>query len=100
TPLSRPLSLTPPAPGSFVNTRLVSLSGGSGNATTVTVNGQAATVASGSWSLSNFDLGSDGEHTLTIVGTGAGGSATITPKVTSYTVSPILRTLISTTTDP
>jgi RHS repeat-associated protein len=89
------LSLTSPAPGSFVNTHLVNLSGGSGNATTVTVNGQAASVSSGSWSFPNFDLGSDGEHTLTIVGTGTGGSTTITPKVTSDTVPPSIQSSTS-----
>src|SRR5213075_230587 len=41
------LSLTLPPPGSFLNTSTVTLSGGSGTATSVTVNGTPATVANG-----------------------------------------------------
>ena len=73
------LSLLSPVPGSLLKTRIVSLSGSAGTATTVTVNNQSATVAGGSWTLANFDLGVDGAHTLTIVGTNAGGPSTITP---------------------
>jgi RHS repeat-associated protein len=85
------LTLGSPAPGSFVNTRIVSLTGGAGNATAVTVNGVAAAVTSGVWTLNNFDLGPDGAHTLTIIGTGPGGSSTITPVVTSDTVAPTIQ---------
>jgi RHS repeat-associated protein len=84
------LSLTSPAPNSYVNTRVVNLSGGAGSATSVTVNGQSATVANAAWSLANFDLGADGAHTLTIAGSGAGGSSTITAIVNSDTVAPTI----------
>lgn len=84
------LSLISPAPGSLVKTRTVNLSGSAGTATTVTVNGQSATVASGNWTLANFDLGVDGAHTLTIVGTNAGGSSTITPSLTVDTTPPTI----------
>jgi RHS repeat-associated protein len=84
------LSLISPAPGSLVKTRTVNLSGSAGTATTVTVNGLSATVASGGWTLANFDLGVDGAHTLTIVGTNAGGSSTITPTLTVDTTPPTI----------
>jgi RHS repeat-associated protein len=84
------LSLISPAPGSFVKTRTVNLSGSAGTATTVTVNSQSATVSSGSWTLANFDLGVDGPHTLTIVGTNAGGPSTITPSLTVDTTPPTI----------
>ncbi|HEV2720819.1 MAG TPA: Ig-like domain-containing protein, partial [Thermoanaerobaculia bacterium] len=75
------LSLTLPAPDSFVNTRTVALSGGAGTADSVTVNDQPATIANGAWSIASFDLGAtDGPVTLTIVGTNAGGTTTLTPK--------------------
>src|SRR6185369_15609010 len=79
------LSLTSPPPDSLLNTRVVNLSGGAGNATAVTVDSRAATIAAGVWSLANFDLGADGAHTLTIVGTSAGGSTTIKPVLTNDT---------------
>jgi RHS repeat-associated protein len=82
------LSLTSPAPGSYVNKRIVDLTGGSGTATAVTVNGQSASIANGVWTATGFDLGADGPHTLTIVGTNVGGSSTINPVVTSDTVAP------------
>jgi len=82
------LTLTSPAPGSYVNTRVVNLTGGAGTSTTVTVNGTAATVANGVWTLTGFDLGADGTHTLTIVGTNVGGSSTISPILTLDTVMP------------
>jgi RHS repeat-associated protein len=82
------LSLTSPAPGALVNKRVVDLVGGAGTATTVTVNGQPATVANGVWTVTGFDLGNDGAHTLTIVGTNVGGSNTISPVITSDTVNP------------
>jgi len=84
------LSLISPAPNSLLNTRTVNLSGNAGTATTVTVNGQSATVASGGWTLANFDLGVDGAHTLTIVGTNAGGPSTITPSLTLDTTLPAI----------
>src|ERR1051326_809966 len=76
------LTLTSPAAGSHVHTRPVNLSGGAGTSTTVTVNGTAATIANGVWTLTGFDLGADGAHTLTIVGTNVGGSSTISPVLT------------------
>ncbi|MBV9186747.1 MAG: Ig-like domain-containing protein [Acidobacteria bacterium] len=84
------LSLISPAPGSLVKTRTVNLSGSAGSATTVTVNSQSATVSSGSWTLANFDLGVDGPHTLTIVGTNAGGPTTITPSLIVDTTPPTI----------
>ena len=82
------LSLTSPAPGSWVNKHVVDLAGGSGTAQSVTVNGQPTTIANGVWSISGFDLGADGPHTLTIVGTNVGGSTTIQPVISSDTVVP------------
>jgi RHS repeat-associated protein len=84
------LTLSSPAPGSWVKTRLVDLTGGAGNATTVTVNGQSAVVSNGGWSLAGFDLGADGAHTLTITGTSVGGPATITPVLNLDTVAPVI----------
>src|SRR4051794_34764438 len=63
------ISLISPAPGSFINTRAANLSGSAGTSTSVTVNGTAATVAGGTWTLNAFDLGNDGAHTLIIIGT-------------------------------
>ncbi|HEV8433415.1 MAG TPA: Ig-like domain-containing protein, partial [Thermoanaerobaculia bacterium] len=87
------LTLTLPPPDAFVNTRVTSLSGGTGSATTVTVNGHPATVANGVWSITNFDLGTDGSVTLTIVGTNSGGSSTITPHLFLDTVAPTIQVL-------
>ena len=81
------LTLSSPAPGSLVKTRTVDLSGGCGTATSVTVNGQAATITAGAWSLPSFDLGADGTHTLTIIATNAGGSTTITPSTPARTAA-------------
>ncbi|HKS23398.1 MAG TPA: Ig-like domain-containing protein [Thermoanaerobaculia bacterium] len=76
------LSLALPQPGSFVSSSSVTLSGGSGTATSVTVNGTPATIANGTWTVQGFDLGAEGPHTLTIVGTNAAGPATISPTLT------------------
>jgi RHS repeat-associated protein len=81
------LSLTSPAPNSWVNTRFVNLSGGAGNAASVTVNNQQAIVTNGAWSLANFDLGADGAHTLAIAGSGA---APINPIINNDTVAPTI----------
>jgi len=90
------LTLSSPAPGSWVNTRVVDLSGGSGNAVSVTVNGQAAVVSAGVWSLASFDLGADGAHTLTIIGTNSAGvGSTINPVVSLDTVAPTIQRSIS-----
>ena len=89
------LTLTSPAPGSYVNTRLVNLSGGAGTSTTVTVNGSTATIANGVWTLTGFDLGADGAHTLTIVGTNVGGSSTISPVLTLDTVLPSITATVA-----
>src|ERR1051326_8179388 len=89
------LSLTLPAPGSFVNSSTVNLSGGSGTATSVTVNGTAATVANGIWSLQNFALGAEGSHTLTIVGTNVGGSTTISPSLIVDLTPPAIQATVT-----
>ncbi len=89
------LTLTAPVPSSFVNARIVNIFGGAGAATSVTVNGQAAVVSGGAFSITGFDLGPDGPHTLTIIGTNLGGSATITPVVTNDTVFPTIHASVS-----
>jgi len=89
------ISLTSPAPGSFVSTRIVNLSGAAGTATSVTVNGLAATLAGGNWSRNAFDLGADGSHTLTITGVNGAGPATISPVLTNDTTNPIVTAAIS-----
>lgn len=83
------ISLISPAPGTLVARRMVSLSGSAGTAASLTVNGVPATLSSGGWALNNFDLGNDGPHTLTIVGTNAAGGSTISPQLTSDTSGPI-----------
>src|ERR1051326_5626629 len=86
------LTLSSPAPGSWVNTRVVTLSGGAGNAVSVTVNGQPAVVSGGVWTLENFDLGADGAHPLTITGTNSAGiGSTINPSVNLDTVAPTIQ---------
>src|SRR5262249_11066976 len=54
-----PVELVTPAPGTTVATRTVSLTGSTGGATTVTVNGTNAAIntAAGTFSVTNFDLG-------------------------------------------
>jgi hypothetical protein len=89
------LTLTSPAPGSFVNTRLVNISGGSGTSTSVTVNGQAATITNGAFSITGFDLGPDGVHTLTITGVNRAGATTISPVLTSDTAPPVVNASIT-----
>src|SRR5258708_38994729 len=59
------------------------------------VNGQAATISNGAWSLPNFDFGSDGVVALTIVGINAGGSTTITPSVTGDTGLPTIQATVT-----
>src|SRR5205807_737108 len=82
-----------PASGAYVNANRVNLTGGAGNSDTVTVNGQAANVHDGLWSFAGFDLGTDGSHPLTIVGTNAAGSLTLTPLpvIFSDTVPPVIQ---------
>ncbi|MEO8033966.1 MAG: Ig-like domain-containing protein [Acidobacteriota bacterium] len=89
------VSLTAPVPGSFVATRFVDLAGSAGTATSLTVNGQTALIAAGAWSLPHFDLGADGAHALSITGSNAGGSSTITPSITSDTVAPVVQAAIA-----
>jgi large repetitive protein len=89
------LTLTSPVPGSLINTRIVNVSGSAGNATSVTVNGTAAVVAGGVFSIANYDLGPDGAHPLTIVGTNAGGTTTIQKSVTTDTVPPTIRATVT-----
>jgi len=89
------ISLISPAPGSFINTRTANLSGSAGTSTSLTVNGTAATIASGNWSRNAFDLGNDGAHTLTIIGTNASGSSTISPVVTNDTTVPTITAAVA-----
>jgi RHS repeat-associated protein len=89
------ISLISPAPGSFINTRTANLSGTAGTATSLTVNGLAATIASGTWTRANFDLGNDGAHTLTIIGTNASGSNTISPVLTNDTTAPTITATVA-----
>jgi RHS repeat-associated protein len=85
------LSIELPPAGAFLSTRVVNFAGGCGTATSLTVNGVPAIIANGSWSLQNFDLGSDGPHTVTIVATNAGGSSTMTPQFFVDTVPPVIQ---------
>jgi RHS repeat-associated protein len=89
------ISLVTPPPGALVGTRIVNLSGAAGTATSVTVNGTAASIAAGSWSLSNFDLGADGSHTLTITGINGAGATTISPILTSDTTQPVVNAAVT-----
>jgi RHS repeat-associated protein len=89
------ISLTSPLPGAFVATRTVSLSGAAGTASSLTVNGTPAAIASGVWSLGGFDLGPDGAHTLTITGTNAAGPTTITRIVTDDTTPPTITAVVT-----
>ena len=89
------ISLTSPAPNSTIATRLTNLSGSAGTSTSLTVNGTAATISAGNWSLNGFDLGNDGLHTLTIKGTVAGVTATITPAITNDTTQPTIVATVS-----
>ena len=85
------ISLVSPPPGSLLAARTVNLAGAAGTSTTLSVNGIAAAIAAGNWSLTSFDLGpDDGQHTLTIVGTNAAGSSTITPFLIKDTTPPTI----------
>ena len=89
------ISLTSPLPGSFLATRSTNLSGSVANATSVKVNGIAATIGGGLWSLNNFDLGNDGAHTLSITGTNAAGITTISPVLTNDTTVPTVSAAVA-----
>ncbi|HSL82641.1 MAG TPA: hypothetical protein VLF66_07675, partial [Thermoanaerobaculia bacterium] len=68
-----------PAPGSLVGERVVDLSGRSGTATEVTVDGVAAEVpGDGTFRVPGFDLGEDGLVSLDLVARNCGGSVTAT----------------------
>lgn len=88
------VALTSPAPGTLIGTRLVDLAGTSGNATTVTVNGQAAVVpgnGDGTFRLSGFDLGPDeGLVTLSLRARSCGGEATATAVLDLDTKAPVV----------
>jgi RHS repeat-associated protein len=89
------ISLTSPLPGAFVATRTVNLSGAAGTATSLTVNGTPAAIAGGVWSIGGFDLGPDGAHALTIIGTNPAGATTITPIVTDDTTPPTITAVVT-----
>jgi hypothetical protein len=89
------ISLTSPLPGALVGTRIVSLSGASGTAASVTVNGTSAALSGGNWLLTGFDLGADGSHTLTIIGTNGAGGTTIAPVITSDTTPPAVTAAVA-----
>ncbi|HEV2719365.1 MAG TPA: Ig-like domain-containing protein, partial [Thermoanaerobaculia bacterium] len=85
------ITLVSPPNGALVNTRSVTLTGSAGTAAAVTVNGQSAALVSGTWTIQNFDLGNDGAHALTIVGTNAGGATTISATITNDTAAPTIQ---------
>jgi hypothetical protein len=89
------ISLTAPAPGTLLATRIATLSGSAGTATAVTVNGTSTVVSGALWSIANFDLGADGAHTLSITGTNAVGGTTITPTLTTDTTPPLVTTSVT-----
>lgn len=70
------VELTAPAPGSLIGQRIVDLTGTSGTATEVTVNGVAASVTDGQFSAVGVDLGEDGLKTVTVQATNCGGTTT------------------------
>ncbi len=83
--------LVAPAPGSLVGQRVVDVSGQSGTATSVTVDGVAAQVpGDGTFHLSGVDLGEEGLVTLTLVASNCGGSVTATPVVDLDTQPPVV----------
>ncbi len=86
------VALTTPAPGSLVGTRTVNLSGTSGTATEVKVNGVAATVpGNGTFRLDGFDLGAeDGLVTLELAARNCGGSVTATAVLDLDTKAPVI----------
>lgn len=86
------VALTSPAPGALTGTRLVNLSGTSGNATTVTVNGQAAVVpGDGTFRITGFDLGADdGLVPLALAARHCGGEATATAVLDLDTKAPVV----------
>ena len=89
------ISLIAPPPGALIATRIVKLSGAAGTATSVTVNGIAASITAGTWSINAFDLGADGSHTLTIIGINGAGATTISPIVTSDTTQPVINAAVT-----
>ncbi len=83
------IALVSPAPGSLVGQRVVTLTGTSGNATAVTVNGVAAGVpGDGTFRLEGFDLGEDGLVTLELVASHCGGSVSQTAVLDLDTLPP------------
>jgi RHS repeat-associated protein len=89
------ITLTSPVPGSTVSTSVVNIAGSAGTATSVKVNGTTATIAGGNWSLAGFNLGADGPHTLTIIGTNGSGSSTISPVITSDVTPPVVTGVVT-----
>jgi RHS repeat-associated protein len=84
------VTLTSPAPGSLVDTRMMTVSGTCGTATTVTINGTSTPCTGGTYSLAGFDLGLDGDVPLTITATNGAGSVTIAPVVSLDTAAPVM----------
>ena len=88
------VQLTSPAPGSLVGSRIVDLTGTSGSAVSVTVNGLDATMGGNpgntTFTIPDFDLGPDGLRNLEIVGTNCGGSAGETFTVDLDTLPPTI----------
>lgn len=89
------VTLTSPAPDSFIATRTPNLTGSAGTSASVTVNGTPAAIAGGSWSLSGLNLGNDGPHTLTITGTNAAGTTSIHPVLSVDTTPPTVTPVVT-----
>jgi YD repeat-containing protein len=70
--------------------RLVDVSGIAADANGVTVNGVPAVLANGRFTLTAFDLGGEGDHTLTVVATGRCKTATATAVVSVDTTNPVV----------
>ena len=87
--LAPEVALVRPAPGALIGERVIDLSGRSGTATEVGVNGVAAQVpGDGTFSLPGFDLGEDGLVTLTLEGSNCGGSVRATATLDLDTLAP------------
>ena len=84
------VGLTSPAPDSLIGQRAVTLTGTSGTAVEVTINGQPAVVSGGGFTLADFDLGADGLKTLEIIGTNCGGTGSATVALDLDTTPPVV----------
>ncbi|MCC6132302.1 MAG: hypothetical protein IT186_20460, partial [Acidobacteria bacterium] len=85
------LTMTSPVPNGFVKTPAITVTGGCGTASTVTVNGVSAPCQNATYSASITLPVGDGTKTITVVGTATGcPSATQTYTVTLDTIPPVI----------